>query len=70
MTITLNLYSNQEVDYKTLYLITQKKLDQSNDVIVKQKILIENLTNELKEVKDELENSNYNNKVYILFNLI
>lgn len=63
MTITLNLYSNQEVDYKTMYLITQKKLDESNDQIVKQKILIEKLTNELKEVKDELENSNYNNNV-------
>lgn len=63
MTITLNLYSNQEVDYKTMYLITQKKLDESNDQIVKQKILIEKLTNELKEVKDELENSNYHNNV-------
>lgn len=63
MTITLNLYSNQEVDYKTMYLITQKKLDESNDQIVKQKILIEKLTNEVKEVKDELENSNYNNNV-------
>lgn len=63
MTITLNLYSNQEVDYKTMYLITQKKLDENNDQIVKQKILIEKLTNELKEVKDELENSNYNNNV-------
>lgn len=65
MTIALNLYSNEEVDYKALYLMTQKKLDESNDEIIKQKILIEKLRNELKEVKDELDSSNYNNKVYI-----